>query len=78
MRFNSWLDAVRSRFSHSPRRAGQKLRRRRMPRAVEPLESRTLLSVTSVFDPIAGELDISSDAAADTIVVSVDEMTNEV
>ena len=45
--------------------------------AVEPLESRTLLSVTSVFNPMTGDLDIDSDAA-DTIVVSMDAETTEV
>ena len=49
-----------------------------MRRAIEPLESRTLLSVTSLFDPAVGELSIDSDAAADTIEVSIDAATNEV
>jgi Ca2+-binding RTX toxin-like protein len=45
--------------------------------SIESLESRTLLSVTSIFDPLTGDLDISSDAS-DVIVVSMDAATNEV
>ena len=45
--------------------------------AIEPLESRTLLSVTPLFDPLTGNLDINSDAT-DAIIVSMDAGTDEV
>ena len=77
MRFSSWLESVRSRLRQSPRRGKQRLRRRTMRPSIESLESRTLLSVTSIFDPLTGDLDISSDAS-DAIVVSMDAATNEV
>lgn len=68
MRLSDWLQTVRALRRQRPQR------RRRVVGAsrIEGLEDRTLLSVVSVFDPVAAELSIDSDAA-DAIVVTVDE-----
>ena len=68
MRLSNWLCSLRQlRCQRS---------RRRRPLAsvsrIEGLEDRTLLSVVSVFDPVAAELKVESDGA-DAIVVDVDE-----
>jgi Ca2+-binding RTX toxin-like protein len=68
MRFSCWLQSVRGLRRQRPQR-----RRRVMGMSrIEGLEDRTLLSVVSVFDPVAAELSIDSDAA-DAIEVTVDD-----
>jgi len=56
MQFNAWLDAVKKRLSANRRRAAGT----QTPPAMEHLEDRSLLSVSSFF--VGGQLTVSSDA----------------
>lgn len=70
MRITSWINNLKNR-SRTRRRAVPRPPRRVAPAAVEQLEDRTLLSITSLF--FNGDLTIFSDAD-DTIVVREDPL----
>ncbi|NOX53740.1 MAG: hypothetical protein GXP27_04760, partial [Planctomycetes bacterium] len=67
-----WLRQFKQTLRHRGLRSSRpaRRRRRRVTSSSERLEDRTLLSVTSTFNPVPAELTITSDAA-DPIVVAV-------
>ena len=69
MRFTPWLSSIQSRVRRHHAMKSRRRTGRRSPR-FEPLEPRILLTISTSFDVISGELTVTSDAD-DAIAVNV-------